>query len=295
MTPHSDRTRSRWRRLDQHELSLLNHILDQAAIEGIDALKVQASKATVLEAQDGTGRWHLKVPEDAPTSTIRDGALPIRALVPAGDDDHIGEVVVWVRAGRLLSLELLRFTPAAPQGLPSPDQIRVRVRGTDWSSDGIDWRDESADDALARAWLDATHHDLYGSDVWNRVYELTHEDLDPPRGWRLLQRLVELAEGRELWHVGGGPLAYMVGNHLSLIQKELVRLYGSNRKWGMAFEGQMSTALADFQERSSAATRRWLRDTVCLRLVRLLRARYSSGARQLHGRTERRPQSLPRP
>jgi hypothetical protein len=249
MTPHSDRTRSRWRRLNQHELSLLNHILNQAAIEGIDALKVQASKATVLEAQDGTGRWHLKVPEDAPTSTIRDGALPIRALVPAGDDDHIGEVVVWVRAGRLLSLELLRFTPAAPQGLPSPDQIRVRVRGTDWSSDGIDWRDESADDALARAWLDATHHDLYGSDVSNRVYELTHEDLDPPRGWRLLQRLVELAEGRELWHVGGGPLAYMVGNHLSLIQKELVRLYGSNRKWGMAFEGQMSTALADFQDR----------------------------------------------
>jgi hypothetical protein len=117
------------------------------------------------------------------------------------------------------------------------------------NSDGIDWRDESADDALARARLDATHHDLYGSDEWNRVYELTYEDLDPPRGWRLLQRLVELAEGRELWHVGGGPLAYMVGNHLSLIQEELVRLYRSNRKWAMAFEGQMSTALADFQER----------------------------------------------
>ena len=31
--------------INQHELSLLNHILDQAAIEGIDALKVQASKA----------------------------------------------------------------------------------------------------------------------------------------------------------------------------------------------------------------------------------------------------------
>jgi hypothetical protein len=249
MTPPSDPARSRWRRINRHELALLNHILEQAVIEGIGALKIQASRATVLDAPGGTGRWDLRVPEDAPTSTIRDGALPIRALVPAGDDDHVGEVLVWVRAGRLVSLELLRFTPAAPQGLPSPDQIRVHVRGTDWSSDGIDWRDESADDALARAWLEATHHDFYGSDEWYRVYELTHEDLDPPRGWRLLQRLVELAEGRELWQVGGGPLAHMVDNHLSLIQEELVRLYRSNPKWAMAFEGQMSTALADFQAR----------------------------------------------
>jgi len=155
----------------------------------------------------------------------------------------------WSGAGRLDSLEWLRFTPAATQGLPSADKIRVRVRGTDWSSDGIDWRDESADGALARASLDATQHDLYGSDVWDRVYELTHEDLDPPRGWRLLQRLVELAEGRELWHVGGGPLAGMVGNHLSLIEKELVGLYRSNHKWAKAFEGQISTPLADFQKR----------------------------------------------
>jgi hypothetical protein len=248
MTPPSGRARSRRPRTNGHELALLNHILGQVAIEGIGALQAQASRATVLEGREGTGRWDLSVPEDAPTSTIRDGALPVRALVPGGAD-HVGEVVVWVRAGRLVSLQLLRFTPAAPQSLPSPDQIRVSVRGTDWSSDGVDWRDESADDALARAWLDATHHDLYGSDEWNRVYELTHEDLDPPRGWRLLQRLVELAEGRELWHVGGGPLAYMVDNHLPLIQEELERLYRSNPKWVMAFEGQMSSALADFQAR----------------------------------------------
>ncbi len=249
MTAQSDRTYSRWRRISQRKLALLNHILDQVPIEGIDALKVQASSGKVLEARAGRGSWRLRTPEGAPISTIRDGALPIRALLPAGDDDHIGEVLVWVRAGRLDSLEWLRFTPGATQGLPSADQIRVRVRGTDWSSDGIDWRDESADGALARAWLDATHHDLYGSDMWDRVYKLTHEDLDPPRGWRLLQRLVELAEGRELWHVGGGPLAGMVGNHLSLIEKELVGLYRSNHKWAKAFEGQISTPLADFQKR----------------------------------------------
>ena len=31
--------------INQHELSLLNHILDRAAIEGIGELKVQASRA----------------------------------------------------------------------------------------------------------------------------------------------------------------------------------------------------------------------------------------------------------
>jgi hypothetical protein len=90
--------------------------------------------------------------------------------------------------------------------------------------------------------------------VWQRVYELTHEDLDPPRGWRLVQKLVELAEGRELWHVGGGPLAAMVDNHSSLIEKDLTRLYVSNPKWALAFEGQMSSPLAAFQKRIGVAT-----------------------------------------
>ena len=241
MARHDDPARS--------SRQLLIQILDQAPIEGIEELKAQALGARTVEAQNDTGRWLIQVPEDAPISTIRDGALPIRALVPSGPDDHIGEVVVWVRAGRLESLEWLRFTRAAPEGLPEADQVRVQVRGTDWTSDGIDWRDESADGALARAWLEATHNDLYGSDVWQRVYELTHEDLDPPRGWRLVQKLVDLADGRQLWHVGGGPLASMVANHLSLVEKDLTRLYTSNPKWAAAFEGQMSIALASFQKR----------------------------------------------
>src|SRR5713101_5963297 len=95
MTAQSDRTHSRWRRISQRKLALLNHILDQAPIEGIDALKVQASSGKVLEARAGRGSWRLRSPVGAPTSTIRDGALPIRALLPAGDDDHIGEVLVW--------------------------------------------------------------------------------------------------------------------------------------------------------------------------------------------------------
>src|SRR6266851_5084043 len=62
LTAQSDRTRSRWRRISQRKLALLNHILDQAPIEGIDALKVQASSGKVLEARAGRGSWRLRTP-----------------------------------------------------------------------------------------------------------------------------------------------------------------------------------------------------------------------------------------
>jgi hypothetical protein len=119
----------------------------------------------------------------------------------------------------------------------------------DWSSDGVDWRDESLDDAMARDWLSATHlRDLPANnprhdeidDVWERVRELTQSDLDPPRGWRLVKRLVELAQNdRELWHIGRVPLAAMVRNHGSLVAGELERLYRADPKWRQAFEGQL--------------------------------------------------------
>jgi len=48
--------------MSQRKLALLNHILDQAPIEGIDALKVQASSGKVLEARAGRGSWRLRTP-----------------------------------------------------------------------------------------------------------------------------------------------------------------------------------------------------------------------------------------
>jgi hypothetical protein len=118
----------------------------------------------------------------------------------------------------------------------------------DWSSNGVDWRDESSDPDMARAWLEETHSpDHPGSDLWNRVYELTHDDLDPPRGWRLVKLLVEQAQSdRELWHIGSEPLAWIVDNHADLVTAELTVLYRSDPKWRRPFDGQISTALHRF-------------------------------------------------
>jgi len=70
--------------------------------------------------------------------------------------------------------------------------------GLDWSRDEVDWRDEPFDEAMPRDWLAATHDEgLPGSDGWHRVWELTRESLDPDRGWRLLKRMVQLADSDE--------------------------------------------------------------------------------------------------
>jgi hypothetical protein len=113
--------------------------------------------------------------------------------------------------------------------------------GLDWSSGGVDWRDESLDDAMARDWLRATHGtNFVATDVWDRVLELTQSDLDPPRGWRLTKRLVQLAESdKELWNVGADALANMVRNHEKLVAVELEQLYRTDPKWRRAFVGQM--------------------------------------------------------
>jgi hypothetical protein len=115
--------------------------------------------------------------------------------------------------------------------------------GLDWSGEGVDWRDESLDDAMAHDWLRATQHrhndESYDDEVWERVRELTQSDLDPSRGWRLVKRLVELADDdKELWQIGRDPLGAMLRNHESLIAAELERLYRTDPKWRQVFEGQ---------------------------------------------------------
>lgn len=237
----------KWTRLDAKAAELLEGILARVPLPRVSDLAKQLDGATAWEHHPG--KWAIRTSGD-PIPEVRDGALPIRALVVDRDEnDPVGEVVVWVMNGRLSGYEYLRFTRSAPTGLPLPAAIRVQLRGNDWSSDGIDWRDESFDDDLAKAWLGDTHQKVDNSDVSQRVWELTHEDLDPARGWRLVKRMIQLAQGRELWHVGGGPLDSMVSNHLALIEDELVTLYRTSPRFRRAFEGQMSTALARFQEK----------------------------------------------
>jgi hypothetical protein len=105
------------------------------------------------------------------------------------------------------------------------------------------------DDLMAQDWLRACRTNIYDTDVYDRVLELTQSDLNPPRGWRLVQRLIRLAhDDDELWHVGHGPLATVLGNHEALVADDLERLVRTDPKYRQAFRGQMSQAIHRFAE-----------------------------------------------
>lgn len=114
-----------------------------------------------------------------------------------------------------------------------------------WRSEGVDWRDESLDGAMARDWLRASHEpDFESSDVCYRVLELTQSDLDPPRAWRLVKELFRQAkDARELWQIGSDPLSTIVKYHPEVVGDELVHLIRTDPKYRRALDGQMSTEL----------------------------------------------------
>jgi len=131
-------------------------------------------------------------------------------------------------------------------------QIEIYAKGDthnlDWSDQGVPWWDASKDDYLAREWLAVGGRSLPSDDVYDRVLELTQTELDPARGWRLVQKLVEFAgTDEQLWRIGEGPLATIVREHPELVRKDLTSFYRSDRKWRRAFEGQISTALGEFK------------------------------------------------
>jgi hypothetical protein len=122
------------------------------------------------------------------------------------------------------------------------------TQNLDWSDQGVPWWDASKDDYLARDWLAAGGRGLQSDDIYDRVLELTQTDLDPARGWRLVQKLIEFAgTDEQLWRIGAGPLATIVREHPELVREELTNFYRSDRKWRRAFEGQISTALGEFK------------------------------------------------
>lgn len=66
------------------------------------------------------------VPEDRPVSSLPDGPTPGHALVVDATGELIGEVLVWIRGGRLIGLEQAWFTEYPPATWPEPSQIRLQ-------------------------------------------------------------------------------------------------------------------------------------------------------------------------
>ena len=83
----------------------------------------EAAQATIRETV--AAGLDLVVPTSAPPAALPDGPVRLTAEVydPAGH--YLGELLLWVKDGRLTSLEYAWVTDVAPTALPAVEAIRV--------------------------------------------------------------------------------------------------------------------------------------------------------------------------
>jgi hypothetical protein len=67
----------------------------------------------------------LSVPDDAPSVSLSDGPLPVRAIATDETGGPIGEVLVWISAGYLSALEYAWYTDDPPSDFPCPSVLRA--------------------------------------------------------------------------------------------------------------------------------------------------------------------------
>lgn len=91
--------------------------------DGATGLIRQAAAATVVRSSPTM--LDLAVSPEIPEVAIEDGPTPGRALIYDGVK-LVGELLVWVRAGRLIGLEQAWYTDEPPTNWPTPDRVVVQ-------------------------------------------------------------------------------------------------------------------------------------------------------------------------
>lgn len=86
------------------------------------ALRSQAEAATVVRSS--ATMVDVTVPPDLPEIDVPDGPVPGTALVYEREQ-LVGELLVWIRNGRLIGLEQAWYTDEPPLSWPTPKAVRV--------------------------------------------------------------------------------------------------------------------------------------------------------------------------
>lgn len=111
------------RNLTTNEQAVLQFILGNASFEGAHELSAQINGTKVVGGP--ATLLHLKAPNDSPKAAMTDGPAPIRAFVAEPEGDIEGEILIWVKDGRLSGLEFAWYTDTQPSELPEPGLIRL--------------------------------------------------------------------------------------------------------------------------------------------------------------------------
>ena len=87
-------------------------------------IEAQAAGATMIA--DSPTMVDLVVTENARPIPLPDGPIPVRATVYDDEGRLTGEILVWVRGGRLIGIEQAWVTDDPPTDWPSPATVRLR-------------------------------------------------------------------------------------------------------------------------------------------------------------------------
>jgi hypothetical protein len=100
---------------------LIAHLTSPLAETSVK-LQRQAEAATVIRYS--ATMLDVEVPSDIPVVDLPDGPAPATALV-YDQGQLVGELLVWIRDGRLIGLEQAWYTDDPPQSWPSPEMVRI--------------------------------------------------------------------------------------------------------------------------------------------------------------------------
>lgn len=111
------------RDLSAHERALLWLLLRSDAFPGAEQLASQVDAARVVGGLPTL--LDLEVRRTSPASSVANGPALLRAYVESLTGEIEGELLVWIVDGYLSGLEFAWYTDTVPEGMPSPDRVRV--------------------------------------------------------------------------------------------------------------------------------------------------------------------------
>lgn len=91
---------------------------------GDASMKLQRQAEVAAIIRYSATMLDVSMPSDISVVDLPDGPVPGTALV-YDSDQLIGELLVWVRDGRLIGLEQAWYTDDPPESWPPPEMVRV--------------------------------------------------------------------------------------------------------------------------------------------------------------------------
>jgi hypothetical protein len=97
-----------------------------AEFEGVEELRCQAGEAVVIgRCRCGCPTIDLDVSSDSPPSAIPGPLAPFEGRVSTEGEAPSGEIILFVKAGFLTSMEYVYYTDLPPTEWPGPDRLAL--------------------------------------------------------------------------------------------------------------------------------------------------------------------------